>query len=123
MVILGVAVLGMLGVLSRFFIDRVAAGWGYEFPAATFAINCFGSFLIGIAVVAANEAGALSKETSLMVTVGFLGGFTTFSAFSLQTFQLFEKGQTALAAGYFIGSPAAGLACIAAGIYLGRAVL
>lgn len=118
-----VALFGMLGVLSRYFTERhVGTLFTTEFPVATFAINCVGSFLIGLIMVAANEAELISKDLSLAMTVGFLGGFTTFSAFSFQTFQLLEKGQILLAASYFFGSPISGLICAAAGFYLARAL-
>src|SRR5690606_17408404 len=101
---------GAIGVTCRFVIDQQIASWSLtEFPIATFTINCLGSLFIGILYVAGGESGVISKEVAAMLTVGLLGGFTTFSAFSIQTFQLLERGKIALAASYVVGSPLLGL--------------
>jgi fluoride exporter len=118
---LNIAFWGALGVLSRHFIDRLFSQTNLpEFPLSTFIINCIGSFLIGILFVTCKETGLVSKELSTALTVGFLGGFTTFSAFSIQTFQLLERGKFGIAAGYFLGSPVLGLICAIGGFYLAR---
>ncbi len=75
-----------------------------------------GSFAIGVLFVSGHEAQLLPKDLTMALTVGLLGGFTTFSAFSLQTFQLFEQGQMGLAATYFVASPLLGLLCAALGV-------
>ena len=56
----------------------------------------------------------------LSITTGFLGGFTTFSAFSLQTHRLLAEGAYGIAVAYIVGSVAAGLAAVAVGVLIGR---
>ena len=73
----------------------------HEFPYGTFAVNIFGSFLMGVWI--ATMAALLpprAKDLHLLIAVGVLGGFTTFSTFSLDTFLLFERGLWAQAALY-----------------------
>jgi len=72
------------------------------FPFGTLAVNVVGSFLIGLAFVALAERG-LERWMPLVMT-GILGGFTTFSAFSLDTFRLYEAGRIGAAGGYVLAS-------------------
>ncbi|MCG3169951.1 MAG: putative fluoride ion transporter CrcB [Pseudomonadales bacterium] len=88
-----VAIGGALGALARF----GAAQWLHalhpaRFPLATLAINASGSFLIGIAWVAIAERGVLHADWRSILMVGFLGSYTTFSTFSLETVTLLEHG-------------------------------
>lgn len=115
-----VAASGMIGVLARYLTDKfLSQVFSSNFPISTFGINCLGSFLIGIIFVL-SESSFLSKETSLTLSVGLLGGFTTFSAFSIQTFQLFERKQIGIALTYLIASPAFGALAAGAGIAITR---
>lgn len=124
MTTLWIALFGAIGVASRFMIEQQVVSWSLtELPVATFAINCVGSLIIGIIYVAGGESGVIPKEMATMLTVGLLGGFTTFSAFSIQTFQLFERGKGILAVSYLLGSPLAGLACVTGGVLIARAIL
>lgn len=91
---------------------------GQGFPWATLIVNILGSFLMGVLVVVLAEKGGTKLAPFLMV--GLLGGFTTFSAFSLDALTLFERGQVWAAAGYVIGSVVLSLAAIALGIALSR---
>mgnify|MGYP001398537841 CR=1 FL=1 len=83
-----------------------AARYPGLFPWGTLAVNLLGSFAIGVA--AAWPEGRIDATTRMFLTAGVLGGFTTFSAFSLQTAQLFTGGHAAAAAIYMAGSA---LAC------------
>jgi fluoride exporter len=115
------AIFGALGVLSRYGIDRfVTQTYSANFPISTFSINTIGSFLIGVIFVIGTERTILSTEITLAISIGFIGGFTTFSAFSLQVLQLLEQKQTGLAAAYAFGSPALGIAAAFAGVSFGR---
>lgn len=80
-----------------------AARWGTGFPWATLGVNVVGSFLLGLFAFA---AGALdwSPQVRLVLAVGLLGGFTTFSAFSAETVGLIQSGRLLAAAGYVLGS-------------------
>lgn len=100
---LSIAILGAFGVLLRFFLDKAFAG--NTFPFATLLINILGSFCIGLVFVLGNEKGYLSKDLSIAISVGFLGGFTTFSAYALQTVLLAKDQQQLSSILYFCLSP------------------
>ena len=92
--------------------------FGYDFPFGTFIVNVVGSFVMGLfAGYFAYRAG-VPQHVRLFLTTGVLGGFTTFSSFSLDAALLIERHSFGMAAGYVIGSVAAGLA----GLFLGLAV-
>jgi len=94
---------------------------GTEFPWGTFAINIIGSFLIGIvAAWFAFRNDAASQSLRLFLTTGILGGFTTFSAFSLDFALLFERGEIMAAVWYVVGSVGLSLLAIFAGLWLVR---
>ncbi len=114
-----IAVLGALGVLSRYFID-LYFGKPTGFPISTFAINCLGSFLMGAVFILSAQLTGVSKDYSTAISIGLLGGFTTFSAFSIQSIQLIEQKQFSVAALYFVGSPLLGLTFAALGVFATR---
>ncbi|QLK24793.2 fluoride efflux transporter CrcB [Natrinema zhouii] len=101
---------GAIGAVLRYWVgqrvSRVSSG---RFPLATFAVNVVGSFAFGLAVF----TGA-SESTLQLVGTGICGSFTTFSAFSVETVRLYERGERVLA----IGNAAATLACSLAAIGL-----
>ena len=123
--ILFISLFGVLGVLTRFFTNDILSRLvtPTAFPISTFTINLIGSFLIGAIYVASVEKGLLSNEIRLGMMLGLLGGFTTFSAFSLETLVLFESGRHFLAITYLIASPILGLACAFAGATAYRVTL
>jgi CrcB protein len=85
-------------------------------------VNVVGSFLIGfLAELVARRFGA-SAEIRLLLITGFLGGFTTFSAFSLDALVLFERAATAMAAVYIMGSVGLSLLAVLGGLALGRSM-
>jgi CrcB protein len=111
-----VTLAGAAGVLLRY---GISSGFhGDALPWATVAINVLGSFLLGLLVV----AHWASPRTRTTLGVGFLGGFTTFSTFSVQAFLDAEAGEVGRAVLYVLASVFLGLAAAAAGYYLGRAV-
>lgn len=94
---------------------------GTEFPWATFAINILGSLLIGVAAAwFAFRNEAASQSLRLFLTTGILGGFTTFSAFSLDFALLYERGDIMAAVLYVVGSVGLSLLAIFAGLWLVR---
>ena len=96
---------------------------GFGFPLATVVINVLGSFLMGVLAEGFALRGAAGHPARLFLTTGVLGGFTTFSTFSLDAISLYERGEPAAAAVYVAVSVAAGLIGLIAGIALMRAVL
>lgn len=102
-----IATFGVLGVLGRYGIDKLIGNDG-GFPWSTFGINIAGSFLAGV-IYFFSERQVISSNLHIALLVGFCGGFTTFSAYSLQTFLMFEKEKMFLALTYLFVSPILGL--------------
>ncbi|ALD02655.1 MAG: fluoride efflux transporter CrcB [Acinetobacter sp.] len=88
------------------------------FPWATWSINILGCLLAGIFFAYSQKFPILQNEARLFLMVGILGGFTTFSSFGLETFQLLKHGQASLAFGYALSSVVVGILFLAAGFYL-----
>lgn len=117
-----VALGGALGAMARYLTGVAAlrlAGPG--FPWGTLAVNIFGSFLMGVLVTVLGHFSAHRFAPFLMT--GILGGFTTFSAFSLDAVTLWQRGDAVLAAGYVAGSVALSLAALLAGMLFSRGLL
>jgi len=106
---------GALGAIGRYLTVLGAVRlFGTGFPLGTLAVNVLGSFLIGaLAILLIGPRGA-SPALPFLVT-GFLGGFTTFSAFSLDALKLWQAGQGGLAALYVVASVGLSLAAVVAG--------
>ncbi len=113
-----VAIGSAIGGVSRYGVGLLAArAWGAAFPWGTLLINIVGSFVIALfgAMTLANGPMPMGSNMRAFVMVGFCGGFTTFSSFSLQTLELLQAGETVAAALYILAS--VGL-CLA-GAFLG----
>jgi CrcB protein len=115
---------GGLGAALRHGVNRAAlALFGPAIPAGTIIVNVVGSLAMGLLIgILAAVPGGTSQNLRLFVATGVLGGFTTFSAFSLDALTLWERGQSAAAIAYVVGSVALSLAAIAAGFLLSRAL-
>lgn len=111
---------GALGAISRYgFAALVGRAWPMGFPLATLLINIAGSAAMGLFIgLMARFAPAWQEEARLFVAVGILGGFTTFSAFSLDTVLLIERGELLQAGTYVLLSV---VVCLI-GLYLGLLV-
>jgi fluoride exporter len=94
--------------------------YGYEFPFGTLIVNIGGSFVMGALAGYFAFRPGIAQHMRLFLTTGILGGFTTFSAFSLDAALLIERHSYALAAGYMVGSVAASLAALFFGLALFR---
>lgn len=118
--ILLVALGGAIGAVSRYcmagLILRHAAGC--RFPVGTFVVNLAGCFLAGLLSGLAARYGFFSAEARVFLFTGLLGGFTTFSAFGLETFHLLRQHEILLAAGYVLGSVLFGLLFVCLGFWL-----
>ena len=110
-----VALGGALGASTRYLTNVAVMRWiGPGFPYGTMLVNILGSFLMGVLVVLLAHKGG-TRFAPLLMT-GVLGGFTTFSAYSLDAFTLWERGQVALAGAYVIGTVVLSIAALVAGI-------
>lgn len=109
---------GFLGSIARFgasmALGPISPG---RFPWATFAVNCLGCLLIGLLSGAFSRSG-VPESVRLFVITGLLGGFTTFSAFGLESVALLRRGETGLAVLYILGSAALGVAAVWLGLRL-----
>jgi CrcB protein len=111
---------GVLGVNARYWLGVVIARWtGSQFPWATLTINLTGSFAIGLFTEALTR-WLPHPHARLLVVVGFLGGYTTFSSFSFESLALWERGERWHCITYIFGSVASGLAAVVLGTALGR---
>jgi CrcB protein len=116
-----IAAFGLLGVFSRYFLGQLATRHlSPPFPWGTFLINIIGAFLIGVVYVVGAERSALSEDLRIGIMVGFLGGFTTFSSYCLESATLLETAKFGYAALYFFVSPLLGLAACFGGLALTR---
>ena len=122
--VLWVALGGALGSAARYGVN-VTCGrlCGAAFPWATLSVNVLGSFIMGVLVGAMALRFDVSPEIRAFLTTGILGGFTTFSAFSLDFALLVERGEAGFAALYAAASLGLSLAAIFAGLWLARTVL
>lgn len=115
---------GVGGALRHGVNIAAARAFGLGFPWGTLAVNVVGSFAMGaLAGYFAFRAGAgSSQHLRLFLTTGVLGGFTTFSAFSLDAVLLWERGAAGLAAAYTAGSVLGSIAALGLGLALVRAM-
>ena len=114
--ILLVGLAGLLGTLGRYWLSgAVARRYGEAFPFGTLAVNLVGCFAAGLLFHFMQERQALSETARAAVFVGLLGGFTTFSAYGLQTFALLREGRLGLAALNVVASNLLGLLLVFAG--------
>lgn len=115
MEIVGIAVGGALGAVSRFLLGNyISKVSGSSLPLGTFAINIIGCFAMGFLMTLIVERQLLSAAWRLLLCVGFLGGFTTFSSFGYEGLMLLTEGRLLAALVYTFGSVGAGI--IGAGV-------
>lgn len=118
-----VAIGGAFGAAMRYLMSgAMLRQFGDAWPYGTFAINVLGSLLIGLLGGWLAFRGEAGLQMRLLLVTGVLGGFTTFSAYSIETAALIEKKDYLSAAGYSLGSVAAGLVAVFIGLWLARLV-
>ena len=124
MILWMIALGGALGSVARYLTVTAAARvFGPAFPYGTMVVNVVGSALMGLAIVILVERfGGDGVRWAPGVTVGFLGGFTTFSAFSLDAYLMLEAGRLGAVLTYVAGSFALSLLGLAIGIAVARAL-
>jgi len=121
--VLAVALGGAVGSALRYGTTLGATRvFGTSFPFGTFIVNVLGCLLAGLIFGIAEQRTGLSPLVRLLLLTGFLGGYTTFSTFTLETVTLLQDGSWLVAAGSFVGNNLAGGALAVGGIYLGRAL-
>ena len=111
---------GFFGANARFIVARWAAQkWGTQFPFGTFIINITGSFILGLfATLAARFAW--SDYWRLLIAIGFVGAYTTFSTFEFESLQLLAQGSFARAFANIVGSVCFGFGAAYLGVFVGR---
>jgi len=113
MIYLWIALGGALGAMARFGVGQIVV-----FPFGTLTVNVLGSFLMGLAYV--YFATRLGDRVPLIVMGGFLGAFTTFSAFSLDVMKLVDAERLAFALGYIVLSVSLSVIAVFAGVALAK---
>ena len=120
--ILSVATGGAIGAVLRYLSNVAVMRWvGPGFPFGTVFVNVAGSFLMGVVIVILAEKSG--HRFAPFLTTGVLGGFTTFSTFSLDAITLYERGAYVNAGAYVVGSVILGLVALTAGLAFGRTVV
>jgi CrcB protein len=113
---------GAIGAGFRYHLSRVAVEqFGTSFPWGTWIGNLLGGFLMGVLAGIVASTGRAEQPLLLFFGVGVLGGFTTFSAFSLETVRMMEAGEMTLALAYVMSSVIGATALLMAGLWLARA--
>ncbi|HRZ27019.1 MAG TPA: fluoride efflux transporter CrcB [Spirochaetota bacterium] len=122
-VLIWIAAGGSLGAVARFLMARTVYRFtGAYFPWGTLAVNVLGCFIIGF-LFELFERTALSPEVKSFCTIGFLGAFTTFSTYSLETINLFRDGEFRLGAMNVALSNIVGIVAAVLGIMIARILL
>lgn len=121
--ILLIGVGGFCGAIARYAVDDwITAAARAAFPWGTLVINVTGSLVLGMLFALTAERGPLPEELRLPFGVGFLGAYTTFSTFALESLRLAESGSWSLAIANVTGSVMLGLAAVLLGVAIGRAI-
>lgn len=122
--IVAIAVGGAFGSVARYLINISPLASVFEkFPFPTFLINIAGSFLIGFFLIVLSDRFETSEVLRLAVFVGFIGAFTTFSTFEMETYGLIKEGQVSIALAYLFASVVVGFAALLCGVFLARKII
>jgi CrcB protein len=120
---LAIAVAGVFGCWSRYLMTQLVQSiWGSGFPFATLFINVSGCFLMGFLFVETLERLTIPVWARTGILTGFLGGYTTFSTFAMETLLLMERGEVVKGGVYLLLSNLLGVAAAFLGAFLARSV-
>ena len=112
---------GFAGAIARYLVDGVVADRsGGTFPWGTLVVNVSGSFLLGLLFAMSTDRAILPAEIRGPLLIGFIGAYTTFSTYMLESWRLVEAGDVAVALLNLLGSMALGVAAVVAGLFIGR---
>jgi CrcB protein len=118
-----IAIGGVLGCWARYAMTNlVQAIYGREFPYATLTINLLACFMMGFLFEETLERLTISPVLRLGILTGFIGGFSTFSTFAMETLLLAEQGEPARSLLYVLLSIIFGLAAVTGGVYIARSL-
>ena len=114
---------GMCGAISRYWLTGLAHRlMGSAFPWGTLSVNILGCFLFGLVFALAEERGILEEQTRVVLLVGFMGSFTTFSSLIFESSQFLRDAQWLPAGANYLGQTALGLIALWLGIVIIRAL-
>lgn len=114
---------GFVGAIARYVLAVwIGQRWGRSFPLGTFVINVSGSFLIGLLMTLMAERFTGNPQWRLLLVVGFLGAYTTFSTFEYETGALLKDGEWLLAAANVAGSVVLGFAALKLGEVIAKSI-
>jgi CrcB protein len=114
---------GFLGAITRYAVGLwIGQRWGRSFPMGTFVINVSGSFIIGLVMTLFTERLMVNPQWRLLIAVGFLGAYTTFSTFELETGNLLRDSEWMLAAMNVVLSVLAGFVALKIGEIIAKTV-
>jgi CrcB protein len=118
-----IGIAGLAGTLARYSLSGIVARrFGETFPMGTLVVNTVGCFLAGFLFYMMQERFLVNEVVRTAVMIGFLGGFTTFSSFGLQTFTLLQDGQVGLATLNVVVSNAVGFVTVWLGYSMARLI-
>lgn len=117
---LAIALGGALGALMRYWVSGVLNNAEHRMPWGTLTCNVVGSFLMGVCFVLILEKSRLDPEMRPLLMVGFMGAFTTFSTFSLETVAMLQEGHVMSAAIYILLSVLLCITALSAGLWITR---
>jgi fluoride exporter len=122
-ILAAIAAGGALGGAARYLVERALPAARDGVPWATFGVNVSGSLVLAALLVFVLEIWPPTRYVRPFAAIGFLGAYTTFSTWMVETAELVAHGRPGVAVGYLTGSLVAGLAAVSLGLVLGRAVL
>ncbi|WP_286238398.1 fluoride efflux transporter CrcB [Neptuniibacter halophilus] len=118
--IIAIAIGGAAGALGRYWVSGLLNNADHRIPVGTLTCNALGSFLMGVCFVLILEKSRLSPEMRPLLMVGFMGAFTTFSTFSLETVAMLQEGHVMSAAIYILLSVLLCLVALYSGLWFTR---
>jgi len=118
-----IAVGGAAGAVARYLVDAtISQRWPSAVPWGTLAVNLSGSLVLGVLFALTVERGVLPASWRAPVMIGFIGAYTTFSTFMLESWRLVEDGAVGLAVANIVGSCLLGLVAVFIGLAIGRGI-